>query len=269
MKNCSCYFGYGKLYLSPVPLTTGWGYDFGVGYGGQQAGHHMGRPLGNSTEMVVNIDYPEDTDLDRDVPYKGNCYDPSNVTVNLNLSCISAKNTEMAILGRHEEVLINEVGVIDQPVSPAFGSTIAEGDFIEFIYPIVDIESLVVVRDDTLAPLTLGVDYIADKTGITMLTGFNSTIGLILTYNFLSQQFTSIHALVDPRKIYGLYFKGRNAMNDDHKLVRFFRVKFDPVASWSYIGNGILTIPLTGKVLPVHYSGSGLSDYYEERTIYA
>lgn len=269
MKNCPCYFGYGKVYLSPTPLTTGWGYDYGVGYGGEQAGYHVGRPLGNSTELTVNIDYPEDSSLDLNVPYKDNCFDPNFVTINLNVSCISAPNTALAFLGRHEEVLITDVGEIDQPVVPASGGSIQEGDFIEFNHPIVDPLTVVVKRDDTLATLVLGADYVVDKTGITMLVGFNSSIGLILTYNYNNQQYTSIQSLVNPRQIYGLFFKGRNAMNQDHKLVKFFRVKFDPVSTWSYIGGSILTIPLTARVLPVHYSGSGLSDFFIERTIYA
>lgn len=269
MSNCPCYFGYGKIYLSPAPLTSGWGYDYGAGYGGEQAAYHVGRPLGNTTELTVNIDYPEDSSLDKEVPYKDNCFDPNLVTINMNVSCISAPNTALAFLGRHEEVLITDVGEIDQPVVPASGSSIQEGDFIEFNHPIVDPLSVVVKRDDTLATLVLGADYTVDKTGITMLVGFNSSIGLILTYNYNSQQYTSIQSLVNPRQIYGLFFKGRNAMNQDHKLIKFFRVKFDPVSSWSYIGGSILTIPLTARVLPVPYSGSGLSDYFIERTIYA
>lgn len=269
MKDCSCYFGYGRLYLSPEPLNTGWGYDYGVGYGGEVAGLHVGRPLGNSTELVVNIDYPEDTNLDLEVPYKDNCFDPTGVSISINLSCISPKNTEVAFLGRHEEILITETSVIDQPVVPAAGSSIQEGDFIAFIHPIVDPLTVVVKRDDTLVVLTLGVDYLVDKTGITMLTGFNSSIGLLISYDYNNQQYTSVQALINPRKVYGLFFKGRNAMNEDHKLVKFFRVKFDPINAWSYIGNGILTLPLTARVLPVHHSGSGLTDYFEERTIYA
>lgn len=269
MKSCPCYFGYGKVYLSPTPLTSGWGYDYGAGYGGEQAAYHVGRPLGNSTELTVNIDYPEDSSLDLDIPYKDNCFDPNAVTINLNLSCISAPNTSLAFLGRHEDVLITDVGEIDQPVVPLAGSSIQEGDFIEFNHPIVDPLSVVVKRDDTLDVLTLGADYVVDKTGITMLVGFNSSIGLIMTYNYNNQQYTSIQSLVNPRQVYGLFFKGRNAMNQDHKLVKFFRVKFDPVSTWSYIGGSILTIPLTARVLPVPYSGSGLSDYFIERTIYA
>lgn len=179
------------------------------------------------------------------------------------------KNTELSFLGRHDEILISDVGEIDQPVQPATGGSIQEGDFIEFNHPIVDPLSVVVKRDDTLSTLILGADYIVDKTGITMLTGFNSSIGLILTYNYNNQQYTSIQSLVNPRQIYGVYFKGRNAINQDHKLVKFFRVKFDPVSTWSYIGGSIYTIPLIGRVLPVHHSGSGLSDFFIERTIYA
>ena len=269
MKDCSCYYGYGKLYLSPTPLTSGWGYDYGVGYGGESVGLHIGRPLGNSTELIVEIDYPDDTNFDLDVPYKDNCFDPNDVRIQINLSCISPKNTELAFLGRNEDILITETGVTDQPVVPAFGSSLQEGDFIEFIHPIVNPSSVVVKRDDNLAILTDGVDYLVDKTGITLLTGFNSSIGLLVTYLYTNQQYTSVQALINPRKTYGLFFKGRNAMNEDHKLVKFFRVKFDPISTWSYIGNGILTLPLTARVLPVHYSGSGLTDYYIERTIYA
>lgn len=91
MSKCPCYFGYGKIYLSLAPLTTGWGYDYGVGYGGEQAAYHIGRPLGNSTELTVNIDYPEDSSLDLNIPYKDNCFDPNSVTISMNVSCISAK----------------------------------------------------------------------------------------------------------------------------------------------------------------------------------
>ena len=102
-----------------------------------------------------------------------------------------------------------------------------------------------------------------------MMIGFNSNIGLLISYLYNNQQYTSVQALINPRQTYGLFFKGRNAMNDEHKLVKFFRVKFDPIQTWSYIGNGILTLPLTARVLPVHYSGSGLTDFFDERTIYA
>lgn len=269
MNESCCYYGYGKLYLSTTPLTTGWGYDYGIGYSGESAGIHIGRPLGNSTELSVNISYPSDTSLDLDVPYKDNCFDPDSVTIQINLSCASPKNTELAFLGRHEEILITETGVTDQPVVPAFGSSIQSGDFIAFVHPIVDASSVVVKRDDTLATLTLGVDYFVDKTGITMMIGFNSNIGLLISYLYNNQQYTSVQALINPRKVYGLFFKGNNAMNLEHKIVKFFRVKFDPIQTWSYIGNGILTLPLTARVLPVHYSGSGLTDFFDERTIYA
>lgn len=261
-----CYYGTGKLYLCEAPFVEGWGLGYGIGYGGQSVGYHAGRPLGNATDFSVNIEYPEDNTIDRDIPYKNNCIDPDRITITMNLSCDSIKNKALAYLGRPEDVHINEVDVVDELVTHCDGGSFQEGDYISFLNPIILPDTLIIKRSDNLAVLTPDIDYTADQTGFTLNTGFASGINLLVSYTYNNQAFYAVEAFTNSRKEYGLFFKGTNESNQLNKLVTFYRVKFDPIQSFDYLTNQFSLISLTATVMPVKYSGSGLSDYFIERT---
>lgn len=262
-----CYYGTGMLYICDSPFLTGWGYSYGIGYGGQSVGYHVGRPLGNVTDFSISIDYPNDNDLDRNIPYKGNCTEPTNVSLNMNLTCDSLRNKAMAYLGRPENVAINEVNVEDELITHCDGGSFQPGDHITFLNPIADPLTVIVKRDDTLAVLVQGDDYVVDQTGITLKIGFASGINLLVSYFYLNQTYELIESLLYGRKEYSLFFKGINQADMRNKLVTIYRLKLDPIESFSYIQQGFSTIPLTGQIYPIRYSDSGLSDYFIERTV--
>lgn len=260
MKCCSLYTG--QIYVSEAPLVSGYGAQYGMSYGGGEAGH-VGRFIGNTTSFTVNIDYPQKDWFRRDIPYKDKFIDPNNVSLDFSISCNSRKNKELAFNGRYDQVFINQGSVIDEVVVPV--TSFDAGDFIAFTYPVVDLSTVEIRRSDTNALLVLGQDYTLSNAGITLLNGFSSNIDLILDYDYNNQSFYELQTFIESSQPRGLFFKGRDVTQEKDITLTFGHVEFDPVGSYDYLSGEFSVVNITANVIPIEYSGSGLTDYFIER----
>jgi len=263
MKKDCCAVYTGTVYVSDVPLLNGYGINYGIGYGGNQIATHIGRSLGNTPNLTIDVDYPTSNTFRRGIPYRDNLFEPNSVTVSMSLSCDSPKNKELAFSGDYKKIFINENSVTDEVIAPM--TSFNCGDFIAFSYPIVDLTSVEIKRSDTNATLVLGQDYFLTDAGIKLNIGFDSGVNLLLSYDYAMQSFEELETFIKKPQTRGLFFTGTNVQTKENLTLTFGQVEFNPVASIEYLEGQFLIMNITANVIPIEWSGSGLSDYFVER----
>jgi len=261
MDCCALYVG--SVYVCDSPIVNGYGVEYGVGYGGEQVAGHVGRCLGNTQNLTVEVAYPSRTTFRRGIPYKENLHDPEFVSINFSVNCNSKRNMQEAFAGLYNQVFINEVSVTDQPVAPI--TSFAVGDFVAFEHPAVDLSTLVVKRSDTLAVLVDGQDYFKTRAGIKMNVGFNSGTDLLISYDYSNQSYDELQTYLHVPIPRGIFFTGQNVSTGEYITLTFGHVEFQPIAQMEYLGGEFVTMNITANIVPIEYTGTGLSDYFVER----
>lgn len=204
------------------------------------------RDLGNVSNFAINTETTELTVKDyRAIAGNACSYDEiTDVTLDLTLRCMSHKNLLIGFLG--EETLVTGGSIVDEQKYYVEDCSFIPTD------NIIDTTQPVVVQDTAGGGGTVfveGTDYVLVPGGIQFPE--NSTIpalsDIFISYTYLDQNVIDIFAQTS--KTYELFLSGYNkADNSLEFTAHLFKVKFGPLASFSFLGDDFALMELNPSI---------------------
>lgn len=271
MEQCICYILRGDIYLLDYDRAhEGYGDCYGFNYGGGNAKTYAGVMVGNGL-LNVNLQINELTKISRRGLEMAGCYYPdlTGSTVEMSLMCTSQKNLAMAFQGLQTSTASTAGNVIDEIYTSPCDDGFEEGAFIRFTNP-VDVTTVVLKRDDTLAVLILGQDYTVNELGWTMLVGLPQGVSILATYTSVVRSIQTIESFISKPKTFRITVVGENVSADNPEMYvwTFKKVRLSPLTNqFQIINEDFPDLNFNGAILKDQLADLNESPFMTEERI--